>query len=174
MSVDISVAVGPIVDLLTSYVLPAFITLVIAFLTVSFAFWISHRRSEYLLRAALRAEIQTNFQVAKALSDYAQNQVTAEATVQPMPRFYDSAYREYKKAGLLLKLPKTSVEEIENLYLYEDSVNEAGRRQEDLAFGPSSAYPNAQTLRLQNLQYVIDTVHNVIKPYRERVREMTL
>ena len=91
-----------------------------------------------------------------------------------MPRFYESAYREYKRAGLLLKLHKNAVEEIENLYLYEDSVNEAGSRQEDLAFGPSSAYPNAHTLRLQNLQYIMDTVHNVIKPYRERVREMAL
>jgi hypothetical protein len=174
MAVDITGIFIQTVDFLWSYIFPAFVTLVIALLTVSFAFWVSHRRSEYILRSALRAEIETNVQVAKALADYAKNQVTSEATVQPMPKFYSSAYTEYKRAGLLLRLPLNAVQEIENLYLYEDSVNEAGRRQEDLAFGPSSAYPNANNLRLQNLQYIIDTVHNVIKPYRERVREMRL
>ena len=64
MSVDTSGIVGPVVDFLRSYILPAVITLAIALLTVSFAFWVSHRRSEYLLRAALRAEIETNFRVA--------------------------------------------------------------------------------------------------------------
>jgi len=174
LAIDYPSLLASALDFFKTYVLAGLITLIIALLVVSFSIWSSHRRSEYLLRAALRAEIENNMQIAKALGEYARVQITSETTVQPMPRFHDAAYKEYKRAGLLTKLPPKNMEELENLYLYEESVNEAGRRQEDLAFGPSSAYPNAHSLRLQNLQYVIDTAHNVIKPYRERVREMRL
>jgi hypothetical protein len=112
--------------------------------------------------------------VAKSLTEYAQQQMTQDATVQPMPRFYSSAFTEYKRAGLLMRLKSKAVEELENIYLYMDSVNEAGRRQEDLAFGPSSAYPNAPNLRIHNLQYILDTVHNVVVPYYERLRDIRL
>ena len=89
-------------DFFKSYVLAGLVTLIIALLVVSFATWVAHRRSDYLLRAALRAEVETNLNISKALDEYARQQITSEATVQPMPRFHDSAYREYKRAGLLL------------------------------------------------------------------------
>ncbi len=163
-----------VVDFLRTYVLSGFVTLIIALVVVTFAIWAVSRRTNYLLRSALRAELQTNALLAKDLLTYAQNQITSDATVQPMPRFQDTAYTEYKRAGLLLKLKGDSEEEILNLYLYMESVNEAGRRQEDLAFGPSSTYPNSRSLRLQNLQYILDTIHNVVNPYYERIRDIKL
>ena len=166
--------VSEALDFLKTYVLSGFITLIIALLAVSFAIWVVRRRGDYLLRSALRAELHTNSNLAKSLAAYAQNQITSESTVQPMPLFQDSAYNEYKRAGLLLKLRGRSEEELLNLYLYMESVNEAGRRQEDLAFGPSSAYPNSRNLRIQNLQYILDTINNVVNPYYERLRDVRL
>ena len=102
-------------DFFRNYVLTGLITLIIALLVVSFASWVAHRRTNFILRSALRSEIETNLQVAKSLVDYAQVQMSSEMTVQPMPKFYDSAFAEYKRAGLLTKLPTTSMEEQMNL-----------------------------------------------------------
>ena len=87
-----------------------------------------------------------------------------------MPRYNLVAFIQYKRAGLLQKVPRKTAEELEELYLYKESVNKAGRRQEELAFGPAAAFPNAHTLRLQNLTYIRDTVHNVIGPYHDRLK----
>jgi hypothetical protein len=161
-------------DFLRLYVVSNIITLIIALLVVSFGVWVVNRRRDFLLRAALRAEIMTNSGVSKTLVDYTQNQLGADVTVQPMPQYYDTAYNEYKRAGLLLQLRQRTIQELADLYLYQESVNEAGRRQEDLAYGPSSAFPNAHSLRLQNLQYISDTVHNVVIPYFDRLRDIQL
>ncbi len=162
------------VNFFWTYVISSLITLVIALLAVGFGISLVHRRNNYLLRSAVRAEMVTDMKISASLVQYSEKQLTSDPTVRPMPRFHDSAYREYKKAGLLAKLPGSSIEELENIYLYMESVNEAGRRQEDLAFGPSAAYPNAQQLRLENLTYIHDTTYNVIKPYHERLQDIRL
>src|SRR2546428_8079873 len=125
-----------------TYIIPSLITLVIAFLAVAFGISLVHKRADNLLKTGVRAEMVTDMNISDSLVDYAEKQLTSDPTVQPMPRFHLSAYREYKKAGLLAKLAsrkRNAVEELEKLYLYMESVNEAGRRQEDLAFGPSAA-----------------------------------
>jgi hypothetical protein len=160
-----------------TYIIPSLITLVIAFMAVAFGISLVHRRADYLLRTGVKAEMATDMRLSDTLVEYAEKQLTSDPSVQPMPRFHVSAYREYKKAGLLAKLAsrkRNSVEELERLYLCMESVNEAGRRQEDLAFGPSAAYPNAHNLRLENLTYIHDTTHNIIKPYYERMQNISL
>ncbi len=127
-----------------------------------------------MVKSVLRAEIRTNIEITKSILDYSQKQLTSEATVEPMPRYHESAYQEYKRAGLLDRLPKSSAEQLVNVYLYLESVNEAGRRQEDLAFGPSAAWPNSHELRIQNLTYIQDTLHNVLAPYQGRLPRMRL
>jgi len=156
------------------YVLPYVATLLIALVAVSFGLWASRRRTESSVRALLRAEMKTNAEISRSVTAYAQQQLTSEASVQPMPRYQATAYLEYKRVGLLDRISRRTSEELIDLYLYVESVNEAGRRQEDLAFGPSAAYPNSHELRLQNLTYVHDTVHNVVGPYQERLARMKL
>lgn len=156
------------------YVLPYLATLLVALVTVSFAMWASARRNAGLAKGLLRAEIRTNIEVSKSILAYSQAQLTSEATVQPMPRYRDTAYLEYKRAGLLDRLPRDSAEQLVDVYLYIESVNEAGRRQEDLAFGPSAAWPNSHELRIQNLTYIQDTIHNVLGPYQGRLPKMKI
>jgi hypothetical protein len=174
MDPTISGIVNLIIAFLEVYILPYLVTLAVAFLSVGFAAWLIHRRNDSVLRKALRAELTTNSFISTSLLTYSENQLTSERSVEPMPRYHDSAYREYKRGGLLEGLKGESIEELENYYLYTESVNEAGRRQEDLAYGPSSAYPNAHQLRLENLTYIHDTVHNVIVPYFERLKDIRL
>jgi hypothetical protein len=174
MDFTVQALIDFVVAFFLGYVVPNIVTLLIAFLAVGFGVSLVHRRGDYLLRSAVRAEMNTDAQISRSIREYCEKQFSSDATVQPMPRFHDSAYREYKRAGLLSKLSKGSVEELENLYLYMESVNEAGRRQEDLAYGPSAAYPNAHELRLENLTYVNDTVRNVVLPYHERLRDIKL
>jgi len=162
------------IDFLRVYVVSNVITLLIAFLSVAFGIWAVNRRRDFHLKAALRAEVIANRGVSKSLVEYVNQQIGSETTVQPMPRYYNAAYTEYKRAGLTIRLKEKIAEELANLYLYQDSVNEAGSRQEDLAYGPSSAFPNSSSLRIQNLQYISDTVHNVIVPYFDRLRDVGL
>jgi hypothetical protein len=159
-----------LVAFLQIYVLPYIIILAIAFLTVAFAFNLNDRNARYKARRALSLEIRTNGKVTTAIVSYADGQLTGETSVQPMPRYETQAFEEYKKLGLLRKLPPKITDELESLYLSKQSVNEAGRRQEELAFGPAAAFPNAHTLRLENLTYLRDTAHNVIEPYLDRLK----
>jgi len=158
------------VDFLQLYVIPYLIVLAIAFLTVAFAFNLNERNQRYKSRRALALEIRTNAKVTTTIVSYADAQLSGEASVQPMPRYETGAFQDYKKLGLLRKLPPKIVDELESLYLSKLSVNEAGRRQEELAFGPAAAFPNAHTLRLENLTYLRDTAHNVIEPYLDRLK----
>ncbi len=105
---------------------------------------------------------------------YADAQLSGDTSVAPMPRYKTHAFMAYKRQGLLEKLPQKITEELEELYLNKESVNKAGRRQEELAFGPAAAFPNAHTLRLENLTYVRDTAHNVVEPYQDRLKEARL
>ena len=157
-------------EFLQMYVLPYIIVLAIAFLSVAFAFNLNDRNMRYKARRALALEIRTNAKVTTAIVTYADGQLSGEASVQPMPRYEVEAFHEYKKLGLLRRLPPKIVDELESLYLSKQSVNEAGRRQEELAFGPAAAFPNAHTLRLENLTYLRDTAHNVIEPYHDRLK----
>ena len=159
-----------VLDFLQDYVLPYVIVLAIAFLTVAFAFNLNERNMRYKARRALSLEIRTNAKVTTAIVAYADTQLSGEASVQPMPRYEMEAFHQYKSLGLLRKLPPKIVDELESLYLSKQSVNEAGRRQEELAFGPAAAFPNAHTLRLENLTYLRDTAHNVIEPYLDRLK----
>ena len=159
-----------ILDFLQFYVLPYLVVLAIAFLTVVFAFNLNDRNKRYKARRALALEIRTNAKVTTSIVTYADSQLSGEASVQPMPRYEMDAFHEYKKLGLLKRLPPKIVDELESLYLSKLSVNEAGRRQEELAFGPAAAFPNAHTLRLENLTYLRDTAHNVIEPYLDRLK----
>jgi hypothetical protein len=153
-----------------NYVIPYIIVLAIAFLTVAFAFNLDERNKRYKARRALALEIRTNAKVTKEIVTYADSQLSGEASVQPMPRYETQAFKEYKVLGLLRRLPPKIIDEFESLYLSKESVNEAGRRQEELAFGPAAAFPNAHTLRLENLTYLRDTAHNVIEPYLDRLK----
>jgi len=155
---------------LQMYVIPYVIVLAIAFLSIAFAFNLNDRNSRYKARRALSLELRTNGKVTTNIVSYADGQLSGETSVQPMPRYETQAFEEYKKQGLLRRLAPKIMEELESLYLSEASVNEAGRRQEELAFGPAAAFPNAHTLRLENLTYLRDTAHNVIEPYLDRLK----
>ena len=157
-------------DFLEYYVLPYIVVLAIAFLTVAFAFNLNDRNMRYKARRALQLELRTNAKVTTAVVTYADSQLSGEASVQPMPRYETQAFHDYKRLGMLKRLPPKVVDELESLYLSKLSVNEAGRRQEELAFGPAAAFPNAHTLRLENLTYLRDTAHNVIEPYLDRLK----
>jgi hypothetical protein len=157
-------------DFLQLYIIPYIIVLAIAFLSVAFAFNLNDRNARYKARRALVNEIRTNSKVTTAIVTYADGQLSGENSVMPMPRYETQAFEEYKKQGLLRKLPPKIIDELESLYLSKESVNEAGRRQEELAFGPAAAFPNAHTLRLENLTYLRDTAHNVIEPYLDRLK----
>jgi hypothetical protein len=152
------------------YIIPYVIVLAIAFLSVAFAFNLNDRNARYKARKALANEIRTNSKVTTSIVSYADGQLSGETSVQPMPRYECQAFEEYKKLGLLRKLPPKIIDELESLYLSKLSVNEAGRRQEELAFGPAAAFPNAHTLRLENLTYLRDTAHNIIEPYLDRLK----
>jgi len=152
------------------YVIPYVIVLAIAFLTVAFAFNLNDRNQRYKARRALALELRTNAKVTTSIVSYADAQLSGEASVQPMPRYETESFQAYKNLGLLRRLQPKIVDELESLYLSKLSVNEAGRRQEELAFGPAAAFPNARTLRLENLTYLRDTAHNVIEPYLDRLK----
>ncbi len=162
------------VQFLQEYVIPYIIVLAIAFLTVAFAFNLNERNAKYKARRALALEIRTNAKVTTNIVTYADGQLSGETSVQPMPRYETHAFEEFKKLGMLRSLPPKIVDELESLYLSKVSVNEAGRRQEELAFGPAAAFPNAHTLRLENLTYLRDTAHNVIEPYLDRLKATKL
>jgi hypothetical protein len=158
-------------DDLRLYVFPYLFTLVIAFLSVWLAFSISARNARRRTRNALRAELRTNAIVTRKILEYADAQLSGDTSIAPMPRYSKRAFMEYKRLGLGAKLPLKVREELELLYLNKESVNKAGRRQEELAFGPAAAFPNAHTLRLENLTFVRDTAHNVVEPYQDRLRD---
>lgn len=155
---------------LQTYVIPYLIVLAIAFLTVAFAFNMEHRRTRYRAKRALLMEIRTNAKVTTAIVNYADSQLSGESSVQPMPRYALGAFDDYKVMGLIRDVPPKIADELQALYLSMESVNEAGRRQEELAFGPAAAFPNAHTLRLENLTYLRDTAHNTIEPYLDRLK----
>jgi hypothetical protein len=152
-----------------TYIIPYLPVLIIALLVVWVAFDLTGRRRKNLVRAALRAEIRTNIAVTKAITAYADKQLSGQTSISPMPRYHMRAFLEYKRLGMMEKVPPKIAEELENLYLNMESVNKAGKRQEDLAFGPASAYPNAHNLRIENLTFARDTVHNIIAPYEDRL-----
>ncbi|HEV2138984.1 MAG TPA: hypothetical protein VGR53_09080 [Nitrososphaerales archaeon] len=152
------------------YVIPYIIVLAIAFLSVAFAFNLWERNNRYKAKVAFSHEVRGNAKVTKEIVSYADGQLSGETSVQPMPRYELQAFREYKNLGLLRRLKPKIADEFESLYLSLESVNEAGRRQEELAFGPAAAFPNAHTLRLENLTYLRDTAHNIIEPYLDRMK----
>jgi len=154
----------------SSYIIPYLPILVIALLTVILAYGLSGRRSRYRVRMALRAEMRSNINVTKAILTYADSQLSGQMSVSPMPRYHMRAFAAYKRIGLMEKTQPKVAEELENLYLNMESVNKAGKRQEDLAFGPAAAFPNAHTLRLENLNFARDTANNIISPYQDRLR----
>ena len=157
-----------------TYILPYLIVLAIAFISIAFAFELNDRNAKYKARRALALELRTNAKITTNIVNYADSQLTGEASVQPMPRYETQAFMEFKKLGLLRRLSPKIIDELESLYLSKTSVNEAGRRQEELAFGPAAAFPNAHTLRLENLTYLRDTAHNVIEPYLDRLKATKL
>ena len=159
------------INFLNSDVIPYLVILVIAFVTVLFAFALASRYGRSSLKRGLRAEFRTNVRITKALVTYADTQLSGDVSVAPMPRYRTGAFQKFVDAGLLDKLPRKIAEELEQVYLSMISVNEAGRRQEELAFGPAAAFPNAHTLRLENLTYARDTAHNIIEPYQDRLRD---
>ena len=152
------------------YIVPYLIVLAIAIVTVAFAFNLNERNMKYKAKRALSLEIRTNFKVTQNIVSYADSQLSGEGSVQPMPKYETHAFDEFKNLGLLRTLNPKIADELESLYLSQESVNEAGHRQEELAFGPAAAFPNAHTLRLENLTYLRDTAHNVIEAYLDRLR----
>jgi hypothetical protein len=163
-----------VLNFLRTYVLPYLIVLAIAFVTAAIAVALLGRSRKRALKSALRAEIMGNITVTQAVVAYADAQLSGETSVAPMPTYKTGAFRKYADEGLLERLPAKIAEELEQVYLSMVSVNKAGRRQEELAFGPAAAFPNAHTLRLENLTYVRDTAHNVIDPYQDRLKDVRL
>ena len=161
-------------DLLQTTVLSNLIVLAIAFLTTGLAVYLVGRNRRRGPKMALRAEMRWNVRVTKAIMSYADSQLSGETSVAPMPMYRLGAFLEYAKAGMLERIPVKLGEELEKIYMTMKSVNLAGRRQEELAFGPAAAFPNAHTLRLENLTYARDTAHNIIEPYQDRLRDIRL
>jgi hypothetical protein len=157
-------------DFFQIYVLPYLIVLAIALLSVLFAFGLSNRYKKLMAKRSLVAELRTNAKVTKDIVAYADGQLSGELSVAPMPRYQTRAFLHYTRMGMGTKLSPKVKEELQSLYLSKRSVNDAGRRQEELAFGPAAAFPNAHTLRLENLTYLRDTAHNVIEPYLDRLK----
>ena len=158
------------VQFLQTYVLPYLVILAISLFSVWFGFALSRRNVRARARRALAVELRTNARITKDIVEYADSQLSGDTSVSPMVRYQTQAFLEYKRNGLFRRLPPKIFEELESLYLSKESVNEAGRRQEELAFGPAAAFPNAHTLRLENLTYIRDTAHNVIEPYLDRLK----
>ena len=150
------------------------VTIGIAFLTIGFVLALLGRGRRRGLKSALRAEIRSNVRVTAAIVAYADAQLSGDTSVAPMPRYRIGAFKAYADSGLLERVPKKISDELERLYLSIISVNRAGRRQEELAFGPAAAFPNAHTLRLENLTYARDNAHNIIEPYQDRLRDIRL
>ena len=162
------------VDYFRIYVYPYLVVLAIAFLTTGFALFLVGRAKRHALKGKLRAELRINVKVTRAILAYADAQLAGGTSVAPMPTYKTRAFREYSNAGLIQKIPHKIADELEQVYLSMVSVNKAGRRQEDLAFGPAAAFPNAHTLRLENLTYARDTAHNIIEPYQDRLMDIKL
>jgi len=163
-----------VADFLQKVVVPYLVVLAIAFLTTGFAMALQGRRRRGALKRALRAELDNNAAVTLAIVAYADQQLSGGTSIAPMPAYRVRAFLEYAGEGLLERRPKKVVEELKQVYLSMVSVNRAGRRQEDLAFGPAAAFPNAHLLRLDNLTYVRDTAHNLIEPYVDRLKDTKL
>ncbi|MGD1054677.1 MAG: hypothetical protein ABR867_01155 [Nitrososphaerales archaeon] len=162
------------VDILWKVADPYLVILAIAFLTTGLAVALQGWRRKRALKGAFRAEIDNNAAVTLNIVAYADAQLSGGTSVAPMPTFRVRAFREYADAGLLERRPKKIAAELKLLYLNMVSVNKAGRRQEDLAFGPAAAFPNAHMLRLDNLTYVRDTTHNIVEPYIDRLKDIKL
>ncbi len=163
-----------VIDLLRRVIDPYLVVLAIALLTTGFAVALQGWRRRRALKRALRAELDNNAAVTLTLVAYADEQLSGSTSVAPMPTYRVRAFREYADGGMLEKIPKKIAGELKQVYLSMVSVNRAGRRQEDLAFGPAAAFPNAHTLRLDNLTYVRDTAHNLIEPYVDRLKDTKL
>jgi len=161
-------------DFFRTYVFPYLVVLAIAFLTTGFALVVIDRGKKLGLKGKLRAELRTNIKVTRAILNYADTQMSGGTSVAPMPTYKTRAFRGYSNAGLLEKIPPKIAEELMQIYMCMVSVNKAGVRQEELAFGPAAAFPNAHTLRLENLTYARDTAHNIIEPYQDRLRDIKL
>jgi len=157
-----------------SYILPYLVVLAIAFMTTAFALVVIDRGRKLSLKGKLRAELRSNSKVTRAILNYADTQLSGGNSVAPMPLYITRAFRGYSNAGLLEKLHPKIAEELTQIYMCMTSVNKAGKRQEELAFGPSAAFPNAHTLRLENLTFARDTAHNIIEPYQDRLRDVRL
>lgn len=156
------------------YIFPYLVILGIAFLTTVFALAMVERNGKWALKRKLRAELRANAKVTRAIMAYADAQLAGGTSVAPMPSYYTRAFRGFSNAGLLEKIPPKIAEELQQIYMSMVSVNKAGRRQEELAFGPAAAFPNAHTLRLENLTYARDTTHNIIEPYQDRLTDIKL
>lgn len=174
MAVSYEQIIQNAVNFLQKVAVPYLVVLAIAFLTTLFAVALQGWRKRRAFKSALRAELDDGAAVTLAIVAYADEQLTGGTSVAPMPTYRVRAFREYADAGMLEKRPKKIAEELKQLYLSMLSVNKAGRRQEDLAFGPAAAFPNAHTLRLENLTYVRDTTHNIIEPYMDRLKDIKL
>jgi hypothetical protein len=146
----------------------------IALLSTAVGLSLAGRARRSGLKKALKAELATNLKVTKAIIAYADGQLSGDTSVAPMPKYRTVAFMDYMKSGLLGKMPKRMGDELERVYLNMVSINRAGRRQEELAFGPAAAFPNAHTLRLENLTYVRDTAHNIVEPYQGRLSDVKL
>ena len=157
-----------------TYVFPYLIVLAIAFIVTLIAIALLERNRKRSIKMALRAEIRANVKVTKAVVAYADAQLAGDTSVAPIPKYRMGAYLAYVNAGLLDKIPHKLSEELQQMYLCIVSVNRTGRRAEELAFGPAAAFPNAHTLRLENLTYARDTAHNIIEPYQDRLRDIKL
>jgi len=167
-------AVQTTFNFLKADVFPYLVVLAIAFLTTGFTLYLFGLNRKRSVRNALKAELRTNAKVTRVIMQYADSQLSGETSAAPMPLYSITAFRAYANAGLLRKLPGKIGDELEQIYLRMVSVNRAGRRQEELAFGPAAAFPNAHTLRLENLTYLRDTAHNIIEPYQDRLRDTKL
>lgn len=162
--------VSDAVNFFIAYIFPYLATLLVALIAVAFAFAVSGRRARGRTKKAFLEEMKINERRTAEIVAYADGQLTGGDMVTSMPRYEVRAFSEFSLRGMLSTVRPKVAEELNALYLSKRSVNKAADRQEDLAFGPAAAHPNAHNLRVQNLTYARDTAHNVIEPYQDRLR----
>jgi hypothetical protein len=156
--------------ILYQYVLPYVFLIFISLLSVLIGLWVSSSRRESRLKTALLEELKENREIAKKIDSGITENLNNMESYSPIPRFRTEAYREFRYNGLMRTLGKDVGSDISELYFYLESINEALRRQEELAFGPASIYPNAHDLRLRNISYTKDTLKNIIFPYFDKLK----
>jgi len=155
---------------LTTYVYPYLPILVILLIAVAFASWVQARSRTSGRKRALRDELTLNLSQANAVIEFCDQQKAGDSYVTPIPRFYKSAFETIRDAGNLRSFRVSVRDDLATVYMAIDRIDQASDRQEELLAGAAATSPIAVELRSQNLNFIKDTVVNVVLPRLERLR----